>query len=137
MKRSQKYSSRNQSIIKKPKLTPIMGQIVTNPGLQHIIEIIFLNLDFEDLQGCQLVNKSCKKILENPRFWLKKWRFNTSWIKRLSLFGVNWKSDISIIHIRNNDYIQEDHKNQIDLIFQLFVYILQQFKLNLTKIQVL
>ena len=47
------------------------------------------------------------------------------------------KSQISKIDIGNNDYIQKDHKNQIDLVFQLFVYILQQFKLNLAKIQVL
>ena len=39
----------------------------------------------------------------------------------------------------NNDNIQKDHKNQIDLIFQLFVYILEQFKVEFEfdKIQVL
>ena len=47
------------------------------------------------------------------------------------------KSQISKIDIGNNDYIQMDHKNQIDLVFQLFVYILQQFKVKFDKIQVL
>ena len=45
-----------------------------NPGLQHIIENVFLNLDYEDLLACQLINNYCKGIIENPMFWLKKWR---------------------------------------------------------------
>ena len=93
------------------------------------------------IQGIALLTYASYLVTREPaqvgNFFNVMGAINTSWIKRLSLFGVNWKSDISIIHIRNNDYIQEDHKNQIDLIFQLFVYILQQFKLNLTKIQVL
>ena len=60
---------------KRSRMIPTMDQIINNPGFQNIIEIIFLNLDFEDLQNCQLINKSCKEILDNPMFWLKKWRF--------------------------------------------------------------
>ena len=60
-----------------------------------------------------------------------------SWIKRLSLFGGNWKSPIFEISIGMNDHIHKDHKNQVDLFFQLFVYILQQFNQNLLKKQVL
>ena len=63
-----------------------------------------------------------------------KWGFidnflllNMSWIKRLSLFGGNWKSPIFEISIGNHNHIHKDHKNQVDLFFQLFVYILQQF----------
>ena len=63
--------------------------------------------------------------------------FNRYWIKRLSLFVGKWKSQISQIDIGINDYIHKDHKNQIGLVFQLFVYILQQFKWNLLKKQVL
>ena len=78
---------------KKQKETSIMDQIANTPGLQHIIEIIFFNLDFKDLMACQLVNKSLKQILENPMFWLKKWRFNrglskknqNNWIKALQM----------------------------------------------------
>ena len=51
-----------------------MDQIMNNPGLQHIIENVFLNLDYEDLLACQLINNYCKGIIENPMFWLKKWR---------------------------------------------------------------
>ena len=112
MKRSQKNSSGNQSI-KKPKLTPIMDQIVTNPGLQHIIEIIFLNLDFEDLQGCQLVNKSCKKILENPMFWLKKWRLFRGLSKKNQ---ADWAKAIQItrntsVEINVDRYLKKVIKN--------------------------
>ena len=72
-----------------------------------------------------------KKIL-----W-KMCLFNRYWIKRLSLFGGKWKSQISQIDIGINDYIHKDHKNQIGLVCQLFVYILQQFEWNLLKKQVL
>ena len=34
-----------------------MDQIINNPGLQHIIEIIFFNLDFEDLMACQQIQQ--------------------------------------------------------------------------------
>ena len=48
-------------------------------------------------------------------------------MKKLSLFGGNWKSPIFKISIGINDYTHKNSKNQADLIFQLFVYILQQF----------
>ena len=53
--------------------------------------------------------------------------FNMNWTKKLSLFGGNWKSLIFKISIGINDYTHKNSKNQVDLIFQLFVYILQQF----------
>ena len=46
--------------------------IVNNPGLQHLAEAIFSNLNFNDLLACQLVNQSSRSILDNPMFWLKK-----------------------------------------------------------------
>ena len=53
---------------------PIMDQILNNQGLQHIAEIIFLNLDSEKIKICQLLNKSSQQICANPMFWLKKWK---------------------------------------------------------------
>ena len=82
-----------------------MDQIINNPGLQHIIEIIFFNLDFEDLMACQLVNKSLKQILENPMFYLKKWRFNrglskknqNNWIKALQMTkNTNLENNVAL-----------------------------------------
>ena len=43
-----------------------------NPGLQHISEQIFLNLNNENLLKCQQVNKDWEQIINNPTFWLKK-----------------------------------------------------------------
>ena len=49
-----------------------MEVIIQNPGLQHIVEEIFLHLDFKDILNCSLINRSCRNILRNPIFWLKK-----------------------------------------------------------------
>ena len=73
-------------------------------------------------------------IIENISCFLT---FNTSWMKKLSLFGGNWKLLIFKICIGINDHTHKDPKNQVDMIFQLFVYILQQNKWNLLKKQVL
>ena len=56
-----------------------MDFITSNPGLQHISEEIFLNLEQEDpalygrdqIHKCQEVNQAWNQILNNSRFWLK------------------------------------------------------------------
>ena len=60
-----------------------MANIVfTGQGFRHIVENIFLHLEFGDLVavgkkgGCELISKWCHEILENPNFWLKKWTKN-------------------------------------------------------------
>ena len=50
----------------------MLESIFNNPGLQHIAENIFCNLNYENLELCRTVNQSCKKILNEPMFWLKK-----------------------------------------------------------------
>ena len=49
-----------------------MDLITKNPGLQHVAENIFLNLNHKSILKCQNVNTKWKKILESPFFWLKK-----------------------------------------------------------------
>ena len=49
-----------------------MEVILNNPGFQQIAENVFLNLNYEKLETCRLVNVFCKDILDNPMFWLKK-----------------------------------------------------------------
>ena len=50
-----------------------MDFISKNPGLQHISEEIFLNLDHKSLLNCQKVNHFWENTLnDNPLFWLKK-----------------------------------------------------------------
>ena len=49
-----------------------MEKIINNPGLQHLAENIFLNLNYSDLKKCQLINQSTSQILDNPMFWIKE-----------------------------------------------------------------
>ena len=51
-----------------------MENFTNNPGLQHLAEMIFLNSEVENLSICQNINQASNKILENPIFWLKKWK---------------------------------------------------------------
>ena len=37
----------------------MLESIFNNPGLQHITENIFCNLNNEDLEVCRTVNQSC------------------------------------------------------------------------------
>ena len=49
-----------------------METIINNPGLQHLAEDVFWNLGVEDLNMCAQINQSCKQILEDAMFWLRK-----------------------------------------------------------------
>ena len=49
-----------------------MEKIISNPGLQHLAEKVFWNLDVEDLKLCAQINQSFKQILQNPIFCLRK-----------------------------------------------------------------
>ena len=52
-----------------------MDQITKSPGLFHIVEKIFFELNHENLLKCEEVNKNWKNILAsediNSRFWVK------------------------------------------------------------------
>ena len=57
---------------------------IISPGLQHLAENIFLNLNGKDLQACQLINRTANQILSNsPMFWVKKWNQKSYWFKLL------------------------------------------------------
>ena len=54
-------------------------KMLNNPGLQHLAEIIFGNLEVEHFKICGLLNQSAKRILDgpmfqDPMFWLKRFR---------------------------------------------------------------
>ena len=70
-----------------------METIVNNQGLQHLAESFFWNLEVDDLKICAQINQSCKQILENPMFWLKKFR---------SLSKKNQKDWIKVIESEKN-----------------------------------
>ena len=50
----------------------MMSKIFTYPVFQHLTEKVFVNLDVENLKMCAKINQSCKQILKNSMFWLKK-----------------------------------------------------------------
>ena len=49
-----------------------MEKIIKNPGLQHLAEDIFLNLNYSDLKKCQLINQFTSQILDNPMLWIRE-----------------------------------------------------------------
>ena len=88
-----------------------MEKIISNPGLQHLVEKVFWNLDdVEDLKICAQINQSCKQILQNPIFCLRKFEH---------LSKENQKDWIEVIQsVKNSDkekaiisYLQWNLKN--------------------------
>ena len=77
--------------------------ILNNPGLQHLAENIFFNLDVEHLQICGLLNKSSQQIFEspmfqNPMYWLRKFQ-------QLSIGNQNdWTNVIQSLHNYKRKY---------------------------------
>ena len=95
-----------------------MENILNNPGLQHISEMILFNLDLEDLKKCQNLNKSFKNMMEDPSiFFLRKWRTQ----RGLSKKNYNdWEWDITpdkAIELTKNTIVDAN-----DRLFFLFYY---------------
>ena len=89
-----------------------METIIKNPGLQHLVEKVFWNLDVEDLRICAHIKQSCKKILQHPIFCLEKFEHlskknQLDWIKAIQ--SVN-SSDMGITII---SYLQWNFKKNI------------------------
>ena len=84
-----------------------METIIKNPGIQHLAQKVFWNLNVGDLKICAQINQSCKQILENPMFWLKKFR-NISkenykdWIKVIKLEKNSDKEKVIISYLQWN-----------------------------------
>ena len=79
-----------------------MEKIINNPGLQHLAEKVFSNLELKDLEVCAMINQLSKQILDNPTFWLKKFvsrgmskKNETEWAKAIkSAIKYNKKKQI-------------------------------------------
>ena len=89
-----------------------MDTIIPNPGLHHLVEKVFWNLDVEDLKKCAQINKSCKQILQYPFFGLRKFEHlskenQEDWIKVLQSVG-NSERGIAII-----SYLQWNLKKEV------------------------
>ena len=90
-----------------------MENIIKNPGLQHIAENVFLNLNYEKLETCRLVNEFCKEILDNPMFWLKK--FIQRGLSKKN--QIDWMAAIQITPYYNLEtnilnYLKQSSKNE-------------------------
>ena len=102
----------SRSRIKKPKKSaPILEEIINSPGLQHITEEIFLNLDFNGIMTCQLVNNSCKYIVDKPMFWLKKWKLR-------GLSDENHRDWVNAIQITKNTTVEKNVQAYIQMVIK-------------------
>ena len=50
----------------------LIGNLINSPGLKHLAENIFLNLDYQVLETCQNVNATFQQFLDDPMFWIKR-----------------------------------------------------------------
>ena len=101
-----------------------MENFTNNPGLQHLAETIFLNVEVEHLSNCQNINQASYQILDlgNPNFWLKKWK-----IRGLSKKNHDdWKKAIQLtkntpFEVNISFYMKKVLKNKAGIDIQCYV----------------
>ena len=75
---SKKFKSNNEDfsetfpLSKEKSSQGPLAIFINNPGLHHVAEEIFWNLNAKSLENCQQINQSSNQILVNPLFWMKK-----------------------------------------------------------------
>ena len=84
-----------------------MEKIISSPGLQHLAEKIFWNLDVEDLKICAQINKACKLIFQNPIFCLRNFEHlskknQKDWIRAIQLVKSSDKGIAIISYLKWN-----------------------------------
>ena len=109
-----------------------MEKIVKNPGLQHLAEKVFWNLDVEELKICALINQCSNQILKKPIFCLRQFKYiskenQKDWIKTIqsvknsdkgiaiiSYFQWNFKKDPLVdLPCYSSPTIQDDFRKII------------------------
>ena len=97
-------------------LERIMDAINKIPGLQHIAEDIFKLLDKESLMNCRLVNSSWKKILDEPKFWLKKFHSDSKLERGFSISDYDvqrsWKMIAKECNDIDDDFYVPNHDEE-------------------------
>ena len=113
----------------------MLENIINNPGLQHIAENILCNLNYEDLEVCRTINQSCKQILDEPMFWLKKFMRRGLSMKD----QLDWTKAIQLTKYSNLEknvlsFLKKSSKNErvVNLPCYINEKIVQNYK-NLTK----
>ena len=79
-----------------------MDNLTKNPGLTHIVEVIFLNLNYSHILECSQVHESWKKIQNRPNFWLQKCTQNPEFKNKSA-----WKKLIQLTS--PTDHTKEDN----------------------------
>ena len=95
---SQTQSKNDNSIQIMGELSPL-EKILKTPGLVHLAENVFGNFDFDDVKVCRDINQSSREILDNPMFWLRKFR---------NLSNKNRKDWIKVIESVKNSQKEKD-----------------------------
>ena len=89
-----------------------MENVIQNPGLQHITEMILSNLNYESLQKCQIVNKSLEDLLGDPMFWLRKWR------TQRGLSKENYDDWVKAIKLTRNTNVEANMKLYLEKVIK-------------------
>ena len=84
-----------------------MDQIISKPGLQHLAEKVFWNLDVEDLKICGQINQSCRQILDDAMFWLRKFgglskESQKDWVKIIQSVKSSDNENVIISYLQWN-----------------------------------
>ena len=108
-----------------------MEQFLSNPGLQHLAENVFWNLDVNDLKICAQINQTCKQILKYPTFCLSKFEHlseknHRDWVKAcqteknsdkgiaiISYFKWNLKKNILDPPCYSSPAVQDEFRKKI------------------------
>ena len=90
-----------------------METFFTNPGFQHLGQNILRHLSKEKLLSLSVVNHTCKKFVENPRFWLKKLNYKKSGLVELH---EAWSTLIQKVEEENPNLEQNVAKILIKLV---------------------
>ena len=89
-----------------------MENVIQNPGLQHITEMILSNLNYESLQKCQIVNKSLEDLLGDRMFWLRKWR------TQRGLSKENYDDWVKAIKLTRNTNVEANMKLYLEKVIK-------------------
>ena len=87
------------------KTANTLEKILNNPGLQHLAENIVENLTHKDLKMFGEINQSSKRILDKPRFLLRKFsglskEDQKDWIKKIESAQNSGKANAIISYMK-------------------------------------
>ena len=89
--------SENDDIESMAEVSPL-EKILNNPGLVHLAENIFSNLDCNGTEICRNINQSLRQMLDSPMFWLRKFE---------ELSKENQKDWIKVVQSMNNSEMEK------------------------------